>query len=187
MGLRFIFLFAMFSVLTPHSFAGLYLGAGAGYEAIQLTSTLPNGSGNYIGSNGRAEILLQTKVLPFISGFDLFGGTRYLNANNTEATLSEKIKSWGTYYGADLTLSIFYLGFALVQNRLTLNVGGTQIKNPFQSKELRAGLKFNLSPWILIALGANYDFAGLSVPVNLLNVDIQYKELSGVGMIYFKL
>ncbi len=175
----FIFLLSNFAQ------AAFYFGVGGGVDQIQFSSNQSFQSGNYKGSKAFTEALLQTKILPFVSGFDLFGGLKYLNANNIESTLSEKIYMWSSYYGADLTFSVFYLGFAFTQNHMKLKVGGTNISQKFNAPEIRTGLKVNLTPKFLLLLGVDFDFTKFSIPIELNNIDMQFRDLTGVGKIYF--
>ena len=167
--------------------AAFYFGLGAGVDYIQFSSSQSFQSGLYKGAKGQTELLLQTKILPFVSGFDLFGGFKYLNANNTESTLSEKMKIWSTYYGADLTFSILYLGFAMTQNHMSLNLSGTRITQKFNAPEFRGGIKFNLGPKLLVSLGLDLDVTSFSIPIELQNVNMQYRDLTGAGKVYFAL
>lgn len=175
--------------MTPmhDSNAAFYFGLGAGVDYIQFSSSQSFQSGFYKGAKGQTELLLQTKILPFISGLDMFGGFKYLNANNTQATLSERMKIWSTYYGADLTFSILYLGFAMTQNHMNLNLSGTKVNKNFNAPEFRGGIKFNLSPKLLVSLGLDLDVTSFSIPIELQNVNMQYRDLTGVGKVYFAL
>lgn len=183
----FIILISLFVTSLHFASAALYFGLGAGVNYIQFTSSQSFQSGLYKGAKGHSELLLQTKILPFVSGLDFFGGFKYLNANNTEATLSERMKVLSTYYGADLTFSILYLGFAMTQNHMNLNLSGTRVNKNFNSPEFRGGLKFNLSPKLLVSLGLDLDITSFSIPIELQNVNMQYRDLTGVGKVYFAL